>query len=260
MLVLCARKPFDDVFSKRHYLLQAGTSDSETKGGCMASVMMNIDEIVAKPREIIFQRKAESVIQNLKKRNINGVYFRTTTEAVAEICRMIPDGATVALGGSVTIMQSGLLDELRRRKVDLLDRYRPGITAEEVEAVMARGMTADIQLMSCNAVTADGKLVNEDGRGNRVAGLIFGPKKVIMMVGVNKIVPTVEDGIKRIREIAAPLNCMRLGLDTPCVRTGFCDDANCLPPERVCSQITIIESNRPKDRLTVVFVGEELGY
>ncbi len=226
----------------------------------MAPVMMNIEDIVAKPREIVFQRKAESVIQNLKKRNINGIYCRTTKEAVAEVCRMIPEGATVALGGSVTIMQSGLLDELRRKNIDLLDRYRSGITAEEVEAVMARGMTADVQLMSCNAVTSDGKLVNEDGRGNRVAGLIFGPKKVIMMVSVNKIVPSVEDGIKRIREIAAPLNCIRLGLDTPCVRTGFCDDDNCFPPERVCSQITIIESNRQKGRLTVVFVGEELGY
>lgn len=226
----------------------------------MATVMMNIDDIVTKPREIIFQRKAESVIEKMKKRNINGIYYRTTKEAVTEICRMIPEKSIVALGGSVTIMQTGLLEELRRKNVELLDRYRPGITPEEVEAVMVRGMTADVQLMSCNAVTSDGKLINEDGRGNRVSGLIFGPKKVIMMVGVNKIVSSVEDGITRIREIAAPLNCLRLGLDTPCVHTGFCDDANCFPPERVCSQITIIESNRPKDRLTVVFVGEELGY
>jgi hypothetical protein len=188
------------------------------------------------------------------------MYFATAKEAIHEICRSIPEGASVALGGSVTIMQTGLLDELRKKKIELLDRYRPGITNEEVEAVMARGMTADILLMSCNAVTADGKLVNEDGRGNRVAWLIFGPKKVIMMVGVNKIVRTVEDGITRIREIAAPLNAVRLGLDTPCTRTGFCDDGNCHPPQRVCSQISIIESNRAKDRLTVVFVGEELGY
>jgi len=226
----------------------------------MATVMMNIDEIVTKPREIIFQKKAETVIENLRKRNINGIYCRTAKEAVAEICKMIPERSVVALGGSVTIMQTGLLDELRRKNIDLLDRYRPGITNEEGEAVMARGMTADIQLMSCNAVTADGKLINEDGRGNRVAGLIFGPRKVILMVGVNKIVQSVEDGITRIREIAAPLNCIRLGLDTPCAHSGFCDDENCHPPARVCSQISIIESNRIKDRLTVVFVGEELGY
>lgn len=226
----------------------------------MATVMMNIDDIVTKPREIIFRKKAEHVIENLKKRNINGIYCRGTKDAVAEICRMIPEGASVALGGSVTIMQSGLLDALRGMNIELLDRYRPGITNDEVEVVMARGMTADVQLMSCNAVTSDGKLVNEDGRGNRVAGLIFGPKKVILMAGVNKIVRTVEDGITRIKEVAAPLNCIRLGLDTPCTRTGFCDDANCHAPARVCSQITIIESNRVKDRLTVVLVGEELGY
>ncbi len=226
----------------------------------MANIMMDLNQIVTKPRTVIFQKKAECVIENLKKRNINGIYCPSAREAVAEICRLVPERATVALGGSVTVMQSGLLDALRTMNVELLDRYRPGITNEEVESVMARGTTADVLLMSCNAVTADGKLVNEDGRGNRVAGLVFGPKKVIMMVGVNKIVPTVEAGITRIKEIAAPLNCLRLGLDTPCSRTGFCDDGNCHPPERVCSQISIIESNRVKDRITVVFVGEELGY
>ena len=226
----------------------------------MATVMTNMDDIVTKPREIIFRKKAEHVIENLKKRNLNGIYCRVTKDAVAEICRMIPEGASVSLGGSVTITQSGLLNALRGMNIELLDRYRPGITNDEIEAVMARGMTADVQLMSCNAVTSDGKLVNEDGRGNRVAGLIFGPKKVIMMVGVNKIVRTVEDGITRIKDVAAPLNCIRLGLDTPCTRTGFCDDDSCHAPARVCSQITIIESNRVKDRLTVVLVGEELGY
>jgi hypothetical protein len=226
----------------------------------MATVLMNMNDIVTKPKETIFRKKAERVIENLKKRNINGVYVRTAPEAITEICRLIPDGSSVALGGSVTVMQSGLLDELRKKKIELLDRYRPGITNEEVETVMTRGTTADVLLMSCNAVTSDGKLVNEDGRGNRVAGLVFGPKKVIMMVGVNKIVRTVEDGITRIREVAAPLNAVRLGLDTPCTRNGFCDDENCFPPQRVCSQISIIESNRVKDRLNLVFVGEDLGY
>jgi hypothetical protein len=226
----------------------------------MAAIMMELDQIVSKPREIVFQKKAERVIENLRKRNINGIYCSSRKEAVEEICRLIPEHSKVALGGSVTVMQTGLLDALRRMNVELLDRYRPGITNEEAEEVLARGTTADVLLMSCNAVTADGKLVNEDGRGTRVGGLVFGPKKVIMMVGVNKIVRTVEDGITRIREVAAPLNCVRLGLDTPCSRTGFCEDDSCLPPARVCSQISIIESNRVKDRLTVVFVGEELGY
>jgi len=196
----------------------------------------------------------------LKKRGVGAAYYQTSIEAVGAICRMIPEGATVALGGSVTIMQSGLLDALRRMKITLLDRYRPGITNEEVEEMGLRGMTADVLITSSNAVASDGQIINEDGRGNRVAAMIFGPKKVILMIGINKIVGTVEDGLKRIKEIAAPLNCIRLGVDTPCAQTGFCNDEECHPPARLCSQITIIESNRIKDRMHVVLVGEELGY
>jgi hypothetical protein len=145
-------------------------------------------------------------------------------------------------------------------KIKLLDRYREGITNEEVEEILRQGVNADVLITSSSAVTAEGKLVNEDGRGNRVAGMIFGPKKVIFLVGANKIVPTVEEGLSRIKNVAAPLNCIRLGADTPCARTGFCDDAACHAPQRICSQIVIIESNRVKDRLTVVLVGEELGF
>jgi len=226
----------------------------------MSTVLMNLDEIIAKPKEVIFRKKAESIVESLKKRGVGAAYYQTSIEAVGAICRMIPEGATVALGGSVTIMQSGLLDALRRMKITLLDRYRPGITNEEVEEMGLRGMTADVLITSSNAVASDGQIINEDGRGNRVAAMIFGPKKVILMIGINKIVGTVEDGLKRIKEIAAPLNCIRLGVDTPCAQTGFCNDEECHPPARLCSQITIIESNRIKDRMHVVLVGEELGY
>jgi hypothetical protein len=226
----------------------------------MATVMMDLDEIVTKPKEIIYHKKADVVIANLRKRNINASYHCTAAEAVVEICRLTPPQATVALGGSVSVMQSGLLVALRSMNIELLDRYSPGISSEEVERLMLRGLTADVLVTSCNAITADGKLVNEDGRGNRVAGLIFGPKKVILLVGINKIVPSLADGLTRIKDVAAPLNCIRLGYDTPCTHTGFCDDDNCHPPARACSQITIIESNRVKDRLNVFLVGEELGY
>jgi hypothetical protein len=226
----------------------------------MATVMMDMNEIVTKPKEIIYHRKAEFVVENLKRRNINAWYRRTAAEAIVEICKMIPPQATVALGGSVSVMQSGLLVALRSLNIELLDRYRPGISSDEVERIMLRGMTADVLVTSCNAISADGKLVNEDGRGNRVAGLIFGPKTVILLVGINKIVPSLADGLTRIKDVAAPLNCIRLGYDTPCTHTGFCDDDNCHPPARACSQITIIESNRANDRLNVFLVGEELGY
>lgn len=226
----------------------------------MATVLMDMNEIIAKPRQIIFQKKAEFVLSNLRKRNINGFYHPSAAAAVVEICKLIPSGATVTLGGSVSVMQSGLLAALRSMDIHLLDRYRQGISGDEVEQLMLRGMTADVLVSSCNAITADGKLVNEDGRGNRVAGLVYGPTKVIFLVGVNKIVPSVEEGLSRIKHVAAPLNCIRLGVDTPCARTGFCEDDDCRAPARICSQISIIESNRVKDRLNVFLVGEELGY
>jgi len=173
---------------------------------------------------------------------------------------MIRDGALVGLGGSMTVVDSGLIDALRKMNIQLLDRYKEGITPEETNEMRRKGILADVFITSCNAVTADGKLVNEDGIGNRVAGMIFGPEKVILMAGINKVVPTVEDGINRIKNYAAPINCVRLGKNTPCAQTGFCDDENCKTPDRICSQIVIIESNQVKNRITVVLVGEELGY
>ncbi|MBM4159647.1 MAG: lactate utilization protein [Ignavibacteria bacterium] len=226
----------------------------------MANILTDTQEIVMKPKEVIFRRKAEHVVENLKKRNISALYCTTSRDAISEIRKMIPEGSTVALGGSVSVIQSGLLDTLRTMKIKLLDRYREGITNDEVEEILKQGVSADVLVTSSGAVTAEGKLVNEDGRGNRVAGMIFGPKKVIFMVGMNKVVATVDEGLSRIKNVAAPLNCIRLGIDTPCARTGFCDDASCHAPQRICSQIVIIESNRVKDRLTVVLVGQELGY
>ncbi len=226
----------------------------------MANVLTDAQEIVTKPREVIYRRKAGCVIENLKKRNISALYCQTSKDAIEQVCKLVPAKATVALGGSVSVIQSGLLDVLRTMNIKLLDRYREGITNDEIEEILRQGVSADVLVTSSSAVTADGKLVNEDGRGNRVAGMIFGPKKVILMIGMNKVVPTVDDALTRIKNVAAPLNCIRLGADTPCARTGFCDDANCHAPQRICSQIVIIESNRVKDRITVVLVGEELGY
>jgi len=226
----------------------------------MSTILMNLDDIITKPKKVIFRKKAEAVVENLTKRSIGAAFVETGRDAVEAVCKMIPEGSVVALGGSVTIMQIGLLDALRRMNIKLLDRYRPGITNEEIEEMTLRSMTADIMVTSTNAVTADGKLVNEDGRGNRVGAMIFGPKKIIVVAGINKIVETADDGLKRIKEIAAPFNCIRLGVDTPCARTGFCDDDECHAPARLCSQIVIIESNRVKDRMHVVIVGEELGY
>ena len=121
-------------------------------------------------------------------------------------------------------------------------------------------MLADILISGCNAITRDGKLVNMDGIGNRVAGMIYGPDKVIIMVGMNKVVSTVEDAISRIKTTAAPMDSIRVNKNTPCSKLGFCNDPHCHAPNRICSQLVIIESNLINDRMTVVLVGETLGY
>jgi hypothetical protein len=215
---------------------------------------------MADPRKEIYRRQAECVIENMKKRNIEGLYFETKEEAIKKICSMVPKKAVVGLGGSTTIVESGLVEALRGLDIELLDRYKEGVSSGDVMKMRIRGLTADVFIASSNAVTKSGKLVNEDGLGNRVASMIFGPEKVILMVGMNKLVRDVQEGMKRIKEVAAPRNSIRFGVDTPCSRTGFCDEENCFPPKRICSQLTVIEANAVADRLTVVLVGEEMGY
>jgi len=212
------------------------------------------------PKKMTYKNQAEQIIKNLKKRNMNGHYCETSQEAVKAICRMIPEDALVGLGGSMTIIETGLVDDLRKMNIRLLDRYREDVTPEQVNDMRMEGLHSDIYIASSNAITSDGKLVNEDGVGNRVAAMIYGPEKVILMVGMNKAVNTLEDAITRIKNTAAPINAVRVQKDTPCSKLGFCNDPHCHPPHRICSQLVIIESNPEPDRITVILVGEELGY
>lgn len=204
--------------------------------------------------------QAGHIIKNLKKRGIDGLYCESSADAVREICRMIPSGALVGLGGSETILESGLVDALRRMDIRLLDRYREGVGGEEVNEMRHRGLAADVYVSSCNAVTADGKLVNVDGTGNRVAAMIFGPGKVIVMAGMNKVAVDVDAAIARVKNTAAPANSLRVGADTPCSHTGFCQDPFCQPPHRICCQLVVTEASMTPGRVTVVLVGEPLGY
>ena len=221
---------------------------------------MEAKNVPSEPKETIYRNQAEQIIKNLKKRNMTGIYCENSEVAVVEICKLIPEGALVGLGGSETIIESGLVDALRTMDIRLLDRYKEGVTRDEVNEMRRTGLFSDVFIASSNAITEDGKLVNEDGIGNRVACMIFGPKKVVLMVGMNKVVSTVEDGVARIKTTAAPLDAVRFGIETPCSKTGFCKDPHCTPPNRICSSLVVIESSMIPDRITVVFVGEELGY
>ncbi len=215
---------------------------------------------MADPKTVINARRAEHLMASFSRRNIESEYHETPASAVQAICDCIAPGSVVGLGGSVTIVETGLVEALRHLDITLLDRYREGLSSVEIMDIRKKSMYADCFISSCNAITLDGRLVNEDSFGNRVAAMMFGPEKVIVLAGMNKVVPNVDDAIRRIRTVAAPLNCIRFGINAPCSISGVCDDANCFSPQRICNQLTIIEGNIVPGRLRVVLVNADLGF
>jgi hypothetical protein len=218
------------------------------------------EEIYMDKNRVIYRSQAEEIIENLKKRNMDGAYFEKAEQAVAAILSEVPDDILVGLGGSESIVESGLVDALRKKNVKLLDRYKEGVTEEIVWEMRKEGLSADIYIASANAVTLSGKIVNVDGIGNRVSAMIFGPDKVFLLVGMNKVVKTVKEAVTRIKNYVAPRNAKRVDIDTPCSKRGYCQDLHCKPPHRICSQLVIIESSMLPDRIKLFLVGEELGY
>lgn len=212
------------------------------------------------PREVIMEKKSAAIIKALAKRNIEGIYAPTKKEACKEILKIIPDKSLVGLGGSVTLMEAGLVDALRKRDIELLDRYKKDISPAEIDEMRRRGIESDIYISSFNAITLKGQIVNCDGMGNRVAAILYGPNRVILVGGVNKIVNTIQEGIDRVHSIAAPMNCIRFKAKTPCATTGICDDEHCFPPGRLCNLFTIIEGQHQKERISVILIGEEYGF
>lgn len=221
---------------------------------------MNTISKSTEAKRAIYKKQAEKIISILRKRNMDGAYFEDTREAIAEICKMIPKGSLVGLGGSETIIDSGLIDRLRYMDINLMDRYKEGVSKERINEMRREGLLSDIFIASSNAITLDGKLVNMDGIGNRVACMIYGPKKVILMIGMNKVVKGIPEAIARIRAKAAPMDAIRVNLPTPCSKTGICQDPDCYPPNRICSQLSIIESSMIPNRIFVVLTAEEFGF
>lgn len=201
---------------------------------------------------------AQNVIQKLKRRNMEGYYCETAEEAVELALGIVNPGETVAWGGSVTLQQTGMLDALKQREdIQVLDRDVVR-SAEEKYELHLRSFGADAYFMSSNAITRDGILVNIDGAGNRAACLIYGPRKIVMLVGMNKVVADAEAGISRIRNVAAPPNCLRLKLETPCAQTGYC--MNCQSKSCICGDIVITRHCKEEGRIKVILIGESLGY
>jgi len=223
----------------------------------------------------LHEERAKTVIKKLQKGNINGQYVPNRQEALTTIMEMIPPGVVVARGDSVSLDQVGVVPELEKRNqnriIDPLkinaDGFYVNDEREQRWRIAREVFSADIYLVGTNAITLDGKLVNIDGWGNRVSALIFGPEKVIVVVGVNKIVKDVNEALERIHNFAAPMNAKRHYLkhhrdefsDLPCVRAGRCVDCN--HASRICRYTVIIEGAmaREQGRINVMLVGEELG-
>lgn len=210
------------------------------------------------PKEIYYETTANSIIENLKKRQIDGYYCKNSEEALKLACSFVTSGSTVSFGGSMTLEETGVLPHLRSREdITLFDRAKAS-NLEETHAIYAQAFTADTFFMSTNAITLEGELVNIDGNGNRVAALIWGPKQVIILAGINKVCSNLEDAYHRVKNIASPPNCVRLNRNTPCASTGHCGD--CYSPDCICSQTVITRRSGIPGRIKVILIGEALGY
>lgn len=210
------------------------------------------------PQKEFYKLQAESVIKKLVQRNMEGFYCETSEEASKKALSLMEPNSVISWGGSQTIKEIGLLNELSQQPYTLLDRGT-ATSADETREIYLKAFNADYYLMSANAITLDGELINIDGNGNRVAALIYGPKNVIVIAGMNKIVSDQNSGIDRVRNFASPPNAIRIGHEqTPCYKTGKCHD--CLSEQCICCHTVITRFSRIPNRIKVILVGETLGY
>ncbi len=210
------------------------------------------------PLEIRNNLLGEKLVKNLKRRNIEAHYCATSQEAVSKVMDLIADGSSVTWGGSMTVRDMGIPQALKERgTLEVLDRDTVSDPAQKQQMYL-RAFSADVFLSSANAISEDGVIVNIDGNGNRVAAISWGPKKVIFIIGLNKVASTVETAIARARSTASPINAQRFDIATPCRLDGMCH--NCNSPESICSYIHLLRNSRTQGRHIVVLVGEDLGY
>jgi hypothetical protein len=207
--------------------------------------------------ENIFKRNellAQKVIKGLNSRNMTGYYAASKEEALAQALSLIPEGSSVTMGGAMSAREIGLVDALKDGNYNFIDRDN---YADKREAMLL-AYDADFFLSSVNAMTEDGELVNIDGNSNRVSAIAQGPKKVLFIVGMNKVCSDLDGAMKRARNVAAPINAQRFGLSTPCTATGACMD--CKSPDTICCQFLITRFSRHADRIHVILVNDSLGF
>lgn len=209
------------------------------------------------PKNTFYENQAKTIIKNMEKRNFEGYYAATAQEAKEKVLSLMAEGSSIGWGGTMTMAEIGIFDAIKEKNYTLIDRTTAK-TPEENREIYARTVLADYYLMSTNAITLDGELINIDGNGNRVACLIQGPRNVIIVAGMNKVVPDVESGYLRVKNIASPPNAVRLDRKTPCAVTGRCGD--CYAPDCICSHTVVTRRCGIPGRIKIILVGEELGY
>lgn len=205
------------------------------------------------------EQKILRTIKALENNNMNGYYVKSREELFSKIDEIVKENALVTCGGSTTLFEAGVIDYLRKSdRYEFMDRYKEGITEVDIVRMYKKAFTSDAYFSSTNAITEAGELYNVDGTGNRVAAMLYGPEKVIVICGVNKIVNDIDAAIERNKQFAAPINAKRLNRNTPCAKVGYCME--CKSEDRICNEYTIIRRQKLKDRLHVIFLNEELGY
>ena len=212
---------------------------------------------MATPKEKYYEKRGQILVKNLQSRHFEAYYCATKEEALKKALELIPEGATIGWGGCMTAGQMGLMDALHQGNYKLLDRDQCK-TMEEREALQRQAFSADFFLSGANGLSLDGQMVNIDGVGNRVSAIIYGPKTVLVVAGMNKVEDTLESAMNRARTVAAPMNKQRFPGETPCLKTGACGD--CKSDSCICNQIVVTRNCFPANRIRFVLVGEELGF
>lgn len=208
-------------------------------------------------REMRNEVLGKRVVKALESRNMEAYYVKTKEEALAKALELIPEGSSISWGGTMSAQEIGLTDALHKGNYDVYDREQVE-TREEKEKIAHQALNCDFFIGSTNALSEDGVLVNVDGNANRVAAFAYGPKNVLLIVGMNKVVKTEADAMSRARNEAAPINAQRFGVDTPCVKNGSC--FNCKSPQCICCQILITRFSKVPKRTKIILVDENLGF
>ncbi len=211
---------------------------------------------MTEPMKLYYQKRGEQLVKNLKSRHFDAYYCDNKEEALSKVLELIPQGSSVGWGGAMSAQQIGLMKALSAGNYKVIDRDLAE-TPEQREQAMRDCLGADFFLTGANAISMDGQMVNIDGYGNRCAAIIYGPKQVIVIAGMNKVTDDLDSAIKRARTVAAPVNQQRFSKDVPCTVTGTCSD--CKAPDCICNQMLITRHGRVGGRIKFIIVGENLG-